>query len=110
VGGEVLGCAFARLASGGTLVTIGGSSDTNTTIDGLAFARKGPIRMIGMSLFLELERQGMGAREMRDLLALVAEGRLDPQIDRVASWREMGALLAALGDRAVNGKAVALVD
>ena len=50
------------------------------------------------------------ARELSDLLALVAAGRLDPQIDRVASWREMGSLLRALGNREINGKAVALID
>jgi NADPH:quinone reductase-like Zn-dependent oxidoreductase len=110
VGGPVLAAALARLAIGGTLVTIGGSSDTLTTFDGLAFARKGPITMHGMSLFRELERQGMGARELSDLLAMVADGRLDPQIDRVASWHKMGELLRALGDREVNGKAVALID
>jgi NADPH:quinone reductase-like Zn-dependent oxidoreductase len=93
----------------GTLVSIGGSSDTLTTFDGLAFSRKGPITMYGMSLFRELERQGMGSRDLEDLLALVAAGRLDPQIDRTASWHEMGALLRALGNREINGKAVALI-
>jgi len=110
VGGPVLAAALARLAIGGTLVTIGGSSDTLTTFDGLAFARKGPITMHGMSLFRELERQGMGSRELSNLLAMVAAGRLDPQIHRVASWHQMGSLLQALGNREINGKAVALID
>ena len=110
VGGEVLGAALARLARDGCLVSIGGSSDRPTTFDGLAFARKGPIRMVGMQLFSELERRGMDRREMAILLELVATGELDPQIDRVASWREMGSLLRDLGDRRIAGKAVALVD
>ncbi len=110
VGGSVLGVALGRLEQGGTLVSIGGSSDTLTTFDGLGFARKGPITMYGMSLFRGLERQAMDSRELVDLLALVAEGRLDPQIDRVASWHQMADLLAALGNREVNGKAVALID
>jgi NADPH:quinone reductase-like Zn-dependent oxidoreductase len=109
-GGPTLGAALARLATGGILVSIGGSSDTLTTFDGLAFARKGPITMYGLSLFRELERQGMGSRELSDLLGLVASGRLDPQIDRVVSWREMGLVLRALGNREINGKAVALID
>jgi NADPH:quinone reductase len=99
-----------RLGSGGCLVSIGGSSDRLTTFDGLAFARKGPIRMVGMQLFSELERQGMGRSEMAMLLDLVATGRLDPQIDRTASWREMGSLLRDLGERRIAGKAVALID
>jgi NADPH:quinone reductase-like Zn-dependent oxidoreductase len=110
VGGEVLGNALARLAPGGCLVSIGGSSDAPTTFDGLGFARKGPIRMVGMQLFSELERQGMGRREMAVLLELVAAGRLDPQIDRTASWREMGSLLRELGERRIAGKAVAFID
>jgi len=110
IGGQMLASALARLDMGGTLVSIGGSSDTVTTFDGLAFARKGPITLYGMSLFRELEHLGMGSRELTDLLDLMAAGRLDPQIDRVGSWREMGALLAALGNRQVAGKAIALID
>jgi NADPH2:quinone reductase len=110
VGGDILGTALARLAPGGCLVAIGGSSDRLTTFDALAFARKGPIRMVGLQLFSELERQGMGAREMASLLELVAAGRLDPQIDRIGSWRDMGRMLRDLGDRRIAGKAVALVD
>ncbi len=110
IGGDVLGSALARLASGGCLVSIGGSSDRPTTFDGLAFARKGPIQMVGMQLFSELERLGMGQREMAVLLDLMVSGHLDAQVDRVASWREMGSLLRDLGDRRIAGKAVALVD
>jgi NADPH:quinone reductase-like Zn-dependent oxidoreductase len=110
VGGEVLTAALPLIAQRGTMVIIGGSSDTPSTFDGLVFARKGPITIHGMSLFLEMERQGMDRREMRWLLELVDAGRLDPQIDRVASWREMGSLLAALGERHINGKAVAVID
>ncbi len=110
VGGDVLTAALPLIAQRGTMVIIGGSSDTPSTFDGLVFARKGPITIHGMSLFLEMERQGMDRREMRWLLELVDAGRLDPQIDRVASWREMGSLLAALGERHINGKAVAVID
>jgi hypothetical protein len=66
--------------------------------------------MVGMQLFSELERQGMGRREMGVLLDMVATGRLDPQIDRTASWREMGTLLRELGSRRIAGKAVAFID
>lgn len=110
IGGELLGTALLRLRQHGCLVLIGASSDQPTTFDPLAFARKGPISMVGMSLFLELERQGLGSHELGVLADLTASGRLDPQVDRVDSWREMRALLAALGDRRINGKAVALID
>lgn len=110
IGGAILGTALGRLGQHGCLVSIGASSDEPTTFDPLRFARKGPISMVGISLFLELERQGFGSAEMASLIALAADGRLDPQVDRVASWRDMGELLEALGDRRINGKAVALVD
>ncbi len=110
IGGALLGQALARLASGGVAVSIGASSDEPTTFDSLAPVRKGGVRWYGLSLFQELERQGAGRRELETLLGLVAEGRLDPQVSVQASWRSMGSLLRALGERRVAGKAVALVD
>ena len=50
---------------------------------------------------------------MRDLELLVAElaaGRLDPQIDLVTSWRDADTALSALMDRRVAGKAVLTID
>jgi hypothetical protein len=40
----------------------------------------------------------------------MAEGRLDAQIDRVASWRDAAPLLQDLLDRRIAGKAVLTVD
>jgi NADPH:quinone reductase-like Zn-dependent oxidoreductase len=110
IGGPLLATALGRLSQHGCLVLIGASSDEPTTFDPLRFARKGPISMVGMSLFLELERHGFGSPELASLVDLAATGRLDPQIDRVGSWREMGTLLEALGARRIKGKAVAVVD
>lgn len=110
IGGAILGHALARLASGGTLVSIGASSDEPTTFDSLALVRRGAVRFYGLSLFQELERQGVGSRELAYLVSLVETGQLDPQIDMQGSWRDMGTMLAALGDRRVAGKAVALID
>ena len=110
IGGATLGHALRRIAPGGEIVCIGVSSDEPTTFDGLALVRKGAVRFYGLSLFQEMELQGVGSRELAYLLALVASGQLDPQVDVQNSWHEMGALLAALGDRRIAGKAVALVD
>jgi NADPH:quinone reductase-like Zn-dependent oxidoreductase len=110
IGGAILGQALGRLASGGTVVSIGASSDELTTFDSLALVRKGGVRFYGLSLFQEMELQGVGKRELAHLMTLVETGRLDPQIDMQGSWRDMGTMLAALGDRRVAGKAVALVD
>lgn len=110
VGGALLTQSLARMAPGGTVVSIGASSDQATTFDVLALVRKGAIGLYALSLFQEMERQGAGSRELGLLLDLVATGRLDPQVDLQRSWHDMGPMLAALGDRTVAGKAVAIVD
>ena len=110
VGGALLAQALARMAPGGAVVSIGASSDEATTFDVLALVRRGAIRLYAMSLFQEMERQGAGSRELDILLGLIAARRLDPQVDLQRSWQEMGPMLAALGARAVAGKAIAIVD
>ncbi len=110
IGGATLAQALACMAPGGTVVSLGASSDEPTTFDVLALVRRGAITLYALSLFQEMERQGVGSRELGDLLELVAAGKLDPQIGLQGSWREMGPMLAALGDRRVTGKAVAIVD
>lgn len=110
VGGALLAQALARMAPGGAAVSIGASSDEATTFDVLALVRRGAISLYAMSLFQEMERQGVGSRELDTLLGLIATRRLDPQVDLQRSWQEMGPMLAALGERAVAGKAIAIVD
>ncbi len=110
VGGETLRAALARLAPGGHVVSIGASSDEPTTFDGLAFVRRGGVSLYGMQLFDEMERQGLGGRELGRLLQLVAVGRIDPQVDVVESWHQMAALLERLRSRSIRGKAVAVID
>jgi NADPH2:quinone reductase len=44
------------------------------------------------------------------LLTLVAAGRLDPNIDLEASWREPADAIHALVDRRISGKAILHVD
>ena len=110
IGGAVLAQTLAKMAPGGTAVSLGASSDESTTFDVLALVRRGAITLYAISLFQEMERQGVGARALGDLLALVAAGKLDPQIGLQGSWREMGPMLAALGARQVAGKAVAVID
>jgi len=61
-------------------------------------------------IFRELGRSDSGARDFERLLALMAVGRLDAQVDREASWRAAGAELEALLARRVAGKAVLHVD
>lgn len=106
VGGEVLAAALARIAPGGTVVAIGASSDEPTTFDGLAFIRRGGVRLAGIQLFDEMDRQGLGAADLARLLGLVADGRLDPVIERTVERDALGELIGAMRQRRVSGKAV----
>ena len=60
--------------------------------------------------FSELARTGTGSADLRRLADLIAAGRLHPQIDRVAPWREAGGAIEALMGRRVSGKAVLTVQ
>lgn len=110
IGGNILAQSLTHLAPGGTVVSIGASSDEKTNFDVLGLVRKGAIKLYALSLFQEMELQGMGTRQLAMLLDLLASHRLDPQIDQQRSWRHMGEMLAALGDRRIDGKAIAIVD
>ena len=91
IGGPVLGAALQRVAPGGLVVSFastvaraGHLSDARAVLPG---ARRAALRA------LHLRRAGPHAQRQRDLrrlAELVAEGRLDPQIDLVDSWRTRG--------------------
>ncbi len=51
-----------------------------------------------------------GTRDLGRLVALVADGRLDGQVDLEGSWREPEPALRALTERRIAGKAVLHVD
>ena len=78
IGGDVLAAALSRVAPGGTVVAFGSTSDAPTTFDPLTFIRRGSVRLHGLQLFDEMDRQGLGSADLARLLALVAGGRLDP--------------------------------
>lgn len=111
VGGPVLGSALRRIRPGGTVVSF-----ASTTTDPVSyptrelFARAPGARLYGLFIFDELKHTQSGTRDLRRLADLVADGRLDPQIDLTVSWREAGPAIEALLDRRVNGKAVLVVD
>ncbi|MBV8713216.1 MAG: zinc-binding dehydrogenase, partial [Solirubrobacterales bacterium] len=63
-------------------------------------------RLYGFFLFSELEHTRSAGTDLRRLADLVAEHRLDPQIDLTLPWNEAQKAIEALLDRRVNGKAV----
>jgi NADPH:quinone reductase len=111
VGGPVLGQALQRVVSRGLVVSFAA-----TTLDPVSyptrefFSRAPGARLYGLYLFDELAHTRSGSRDLRRLAELVADGRLDPQVDLACSWRDNGRAIEALLDRRVGGKAVLTVD
>ena len=111
VGGPVLGSAIQRVAPGGTIVSFASTIPEPVSYPARElFARAPGARLYGLYVFAELAHTRSGSADLRRLADLVAEGRLDPQIDLTLSWHEVGSAIAALLDRRVNGKAVLRVD
>jgi len=110
VGGETLGAAIGRIGPGGTIVSFAATADEPVSFSTRSLYSRAPgARLYGLYVFTELARTGTGSSDLRRLAELVAAGRLDPQIDLVASWTEAGTAVEALLDRRVNGKAVLTV-
>lgn len=111
VGGPVLGQALQRVAPGGAVVSFASTlTDPVSYPTRELFARAPGARLYGFYLFAELDHTRSGSADLRRLADLVAEGRLDPQIDLTLSWTDAASAIEALLDRRVNGKAVLTVD
>jgi NADPH:quinone reductase len=111
VGGASLGAALQRIASDGSIVSFASSDTSPTEFPARAFFRGAPgARLYGLFVFHETDKRGGAGPLLSRLVALVAAGRLDPQIDLEASWREPAEPIHALIDRRIAGKAVLHVD
>jgi NADPH:quinone reductase-like Zn-dependent oxidoreductase len=111
VGGDSLGAAIQRVEAGGTVVSYGSTVPDPTTYPTRALFGESPgAKVYGLLVFPELRRQQSGSADLALLAERVAAGRLDVQIDRVASWREAAGVLVAFLDGEIRGKAVLTVD
>jgi NADPH:quinone reductase len=111
VGGPVLGAAIQRVAPGGTIVSFASTvTDPVSYPSRELFARAPRARLYGFYLFDIIGHTRSGSTDLRRLADLVAEGRIDPQIDLTLSWNDAGQAIGALLDRRVNGKAVLRVE
>ncbi len=111
VGGATLGAAIGRVAPAGTIINFAATSDEPVSYSARTlFGRAPGARLYGLLVFDELATHASGSSDLRRLAELVAAGKLDPQIDLVASWTDAGGAIEALLDRRVNGKAVLTVD
>jgi NADPH2:quinone reductase len=111
VGGATLGAALQRVAPEGTVASFSSTDQRTTEFPARAlFVGASGARLYGLYVFHELVKRGGASDALGRLVALVAAGKLDPQIDLERSWREVADAIQALQDRRIAGKAVLLVD
>lgn len=109
VGGSSLAAAFARVATGGTIVSFGNSSNEQTTFDVRPFFLRSRAKLYGFIIFEEVLHTPFAPRALEYLASLVASGALKTEVSSVRSWSEAATSLAELRDRKIAGKAVLTV-
>ncbi|WP_435185655.1 zinc-binding dehydrogenase [Streptomyces sp. bgisy126] len=103
-GGPELPLALAKVRPGGTLVWFGQASRTPATLDFFALLG-GPERVT----IRHFHYAGAPyAPDLATLVRLVEQGRLHPEIGRVAPWELTADTLVDLRERRIRGKAVLL--
>jgi NADPH2:quinone reductase len=111
VGGATFGLAIEHLAPRGVLVNIGTQSDEETvTFRAKQFDRAFGAKIYTLNLPSELASHASAASDLTRLCRLVADGRLDGQVELEGSWRQPGHAIDALLHRRIGGKAVLHVD
>jgi NADPH2:quinone reductase len=107
VGGTTFGLAIEHVASRGIVVNIATQDDEETvTFHAARFDRAKGAKIYTLNLFDELASHASGARDLARLCRLMADRRLDGQIEFEGSWREPSQALGALLERRIGGKAV----
>jgi NADPH:quinone reductase len=111
VGGTVLGLCLQRVAPLGTVISFASTLAEPVSYPAREFfVRAAGAKLVGFYLFGFLSHSRSTATDLRRLADLVADGRVDPQIDKVWPWDEAGEAITALMDRRVAGKAVLRVS
>lgn len=103
-GGTDLPLALSKVRPGGTLVWFGQASRTPVTLDFFQLLG-GPERVTIRHFHYAGAPYGP---DLAALVRLVEQGRLHPEIGRVADWTESADTLVALRERRIRGKAVLL--
>jgi NADPH:quinone reductase-like Zn-dependent oxidoreductase len=106
VGGSSFATAIDRVARDGLIVTIGNSSEQETTFNVRTLYAKGAVRIYGLLIFEEMDSRRVGAADLERLLALVADGKLRAPVELRRNWRELPLVLEELESRHYSGKAV----
>jgi NADPH:quinone reductase-like Zn-dependent oxidoreductase len=108
-GGSLLAAAIARVARGGGIVTIGNSSEEETTFNARTLYAMGGAWIYGLLIFDEIERRRVGGRDLERVLALIQRGKLAAPIELRRSWTDLPSVLDEFERRTFAGKAVVTV-
>jgi NADPH:quinone reductase len=108
VGGPVLGAAITAVAPRGTIVSFASTVSEPVSYPTRALFGGAPgAKLVGFLVFSSVRD---GSAILNRLANLVAGGKLDPRIDRVAGWRDAQQLIDDLLEGRIAGKAVLTVD
>jgi NADPH:quinone reductase len=111
VGGATFGLAIEHLASRGTVINIATQSDDEmVSFHAARFDRAKGGKIYTLNLFDELASHPSGSDDLTRLCQLIAEGRLNAQIELELSWREASRAIEALLNRSIGGKVVLHID
>jgi NADPH2:quinone reductase len=107
VGGPTFGLSIEHLAPRGIVVNLATQNDDEAvTFHAARFDRAKGARIYTLNLLDELATHASAASDLTRLCKLMADGRLDGQVEFEGSWREPSQALAALLERRIGGKAV----
>jgi NADPH:quinone reductase-like Zn-dependent oxidoreductase len=111
IGGTVLGTCMQRVAPRGTVISFASTVTEPVSYPAREFfVRASGARLVGFYLFAVLAHSRSASADLRRLAELVADDRVDPQVDVVRPWTEAGLAIDALLNRRVAGKAVMTVS
>jgi NADPH:quinone reductase len=111
VGGATFGQAIEHVAPRGIVVNIATQShDETVTFRAARFDRAPGARIYTFNQFDETLTSASGTGDLTRLCALVADGRLDGQVELESSWRDPAPAIDALLQRRIGGKVVLHVD
>ena len=111
VGGAIFGQAIEHVAPRGVVVNIATQSlEEAVTFRAGRFDRAPGARIYTLNQFDETTTHASGTGDLTRLCALVADGRLDGQVELESSWRDPAAAIDALLHRRIGGKIVLHVD
>jgi NADPH:quinone reductase len=111
VGGATFGLAIEHVAPRGVVVNIATQSeDEIVTFHASRLDRARGATIYTLDLIDEIAVHSGATADLTRLCTLMAEGRLDGQIELEDSWRNVARALDALLERRIGGKAVLRVD